>query len=55
MAEDRGKKIHASDETPDEEVEAHVKKGGRDRLDEPDTDKNDDSDDVQAHVRSHRT
>jgi hypothetical protein len=51
MSEDREKKIHANEESGDE-VEAHVKK--RDQLDEG-TDKNDDSDDVQAHVRSHRS
>ncbi len=51
MSEDKEKKIHANEESG-EEVEAHVKK--RDQLDEGGTDKNDDSDDVEAHVRSHR-
>jgi hypothetical protein len=54
MSEDREKKIHANEESGDE-VEAHVKKHGRERLDEGGTDKTDDeSNDVEAHVKSHR-
>jgi|KBSMisStaDraftv2_1062788.scaffolds.fasta_scaffold1093756_2 hypothetical protein len=51
MSEDKEKKIHANEESG-EEVEAHVKR--RDALDEGAADTNDDDNDVEAHVRSHR-
>ena len=53
MSEDKEKKIHANEESG-EEVEAHVKKHGREALDEGATDTDDDND-VEAHVRSHRS
>jgi hypothetical protein len=51
MSEDKDKKIHANEESG-EEVEAHVKR--RDQLDEGTDKSDDDSNDVEAHVRSHR-
>jgi hypothetical protein len=49
MSEDKEKKIHANEESG-EEVEAHVKRGGRELNDEGGADQGED--DVQAHVKT---